>query len=160
MLCKRRGVCEVKPPKTLNSRRRTLLTKNLAKFLREYKGERQSLYLHLSQLLSLDSYVFGTLNKLCDPSMLSHDFAIIAERTRLKEVRFHDLRHTFASLALNEGAPAKAVSDALGHASVAFTLQTYAHVLPKGEEKTMELVNDILPEGVKKQTGTFLTPKR
>ncbi len=157
-LYKRRGQCYTAPPKSKNSNRQIRLTANLAAYLEEYRGERESLYLHLSRLLSLDDYVFGTLNKPCDPSMLSHDFAIIARKARLEKVRFHDLRHTFASLALDRGAPAKVVSEMLGHASVAFTLQTYAHVLSSGQEKTVELLNDVLPEGVKKPTGTFLTP--
>jgi len=109
--------------------------------------------------LPLDSLVFGFLDKPCDTSMLSHDFAIIARKTGIEGVRFHDLRHTFASLMLMRGAPAKVISEALGHASVAFTLQTYVHVLSGMQEKAMELLNDALPEGVKKQTGTFLTPK-
>jgi len=150
VLYKRRGVCEVKPPKTLNSRRQIKLTDKLAEFLREYRAERESLYLHLNQLLALDSFVFGSLDKPCDPSMLSHDFAIIAKKVGIEEVCFHTLRHSAASLMLERGAPAKVVSETLGHASVAFTLQTYAHVLSGMQEKAMELLNEILPEGVKK----------
>ncbi len=45
-------------------------------------------------------------------------------------IRFHDLRHTAATLMLLEGIHAKVVSERLGHATVAFTLDTYAHVLP------------------------------
>lgn len=90
--------------------------------------------------------------------MLSHDFAIMAKKAGIEGVRFHDLRHTFASLMLMKGAPAKVISEALGHASVAFTLQTYAHVLSGMQEKAMELLNDVMPEGVSKQTGTIMAP--
>lgn len=146
-LYKRSGVCKMVEPKTSHSRRRVAMTPKLALYLREYKAGRESFYLHLSQLLTLDSLVFSLVDKPCDPSMLSHDFAIIAKKAGLERVRFHDLRHTFASLALERGAPAKVVSEALGHASVAFTLQTYAHVLSGMQEKAMELLNEALPEG-------------
>jgi len=147
VLYKRRGVCQFKEPKTSRSRRQVKLTGNLATYLKEYRAERESLYLHLGQLLTPDSLVFGFLNKPCDPSMLSHDFAKIAKRAGIKEVCFHSLRHSFASLALAEGAAPKVISEALGHASVAFTLQTYSHVISAQQEKAMELLNDVLPEG-------------
>jgi integrase len=161
VLYKRRGVCETKPPKTQNSRRQIRLTPKLALYLKDYRAEKETLYWRLAgKPLPLDSFVFGFLNKPCDPSILSHDFAIIARKAGLEGVRFHDLRHTFASLMLSRGAPAKVISEALGHASVAFTLQTYAHVLSGMQEKAMELLNGILPDGVSKQTDTFLTPTR
>lgn len=158
-LYKRSGICKMVEPKTSHSRRQVAMTPKLAQFLREYRAERESFYLHLSQLLTLDSLVFSLVDKPCDPSMLSHDFATIAKRAGLKGVRFHDLRHTFASLALERGAPAKVVSEALGHASVAFTLQTYAHVLSGMQEKAMELLDEALPAGVNKISVTFLSPK-
>ena len=46
----------------------------------------------------------------------------------LPEVRFHDARHTFATLSLQSGVDIKTVSEALGHASIAFTLSVYGHV--------------------------------
>ena len=48
----------------------------------------------------------------------------------LTRIRFHDLRHTHASLLIMDGVPVKVVSERLGHASVSFTLDTYAHVMP------------------------------
>ncbi len=149
VLYKRRGKCELKPPKTGHSRRSVAMTPKLALYLREYRADRESLFWHLGEPLNLDRFVFGLLDKPCDPSMLSHDFAIIAKRAGLEGVRFHDLRHTFASLMLKRGAPAKVISEALGHASVAFTLQTYAHVIPGMQEKSMELLNEVLPDGIK-----------
>jgi integrase len=54
----------------------------------------------------------------------------LLKRLELPQLSFHDLRHTAATLLLKAGVPVKVVSEMLGHASVAFTLQTYAHVLP------------------------------
>jgi integrase len=45
-------------------------------------------------------------------------------------IRLHDLRHTHATLLLHAGVPPKVVSERLGHATVAFTMQVYAHVIP------------------------------
>jgi integrase len=51
-------------------------------------------------------------------------------RADLPRVRFHDLRHTYATLALRDGVPVKVVSETLEHASITLTLDTYSHVLP------------------------------
>ena len=48
----------------------------------------------------------------------------------LSRIRFHDLRHTHASLLIMDGVPVKVVSERLGHANVAFTMHTYQHLLP------------------------------
>jgi len=45
-------------------------------------------------------------------------------------LRFHDLRHTHGSLLIKEGIPVKVVSERLGHAHIAHTIQTYQHLLP------------------------------
>jgi integrase len=64
-----------------------------------------------------------------DPNVLSRNFSRLAERAGLKGVRFHDLRHTFASLMLMLGAKPKVISEALWHASVAFTMGIYSHII-------------------------------
>ena len=66
----------------------------------------------------------------------------------LERVRFHDLRHTFASIALLRGAKPKVVSEALGHASVAFTMDTYSHIIQGMQEDAMALLDEVLPSGV------------
>ncbi len=45
-------------------------------------------------------------------------------------IRFHDLRHTFASIMLSQNVHPKAVQEALGHSSITLTLDTYSHVMP------------------------------
>ena len=65
----------------------------------------------------------------------------------MEGVRFHDLRHTFASLALLRDAKPKVISEALGHASVAFTMDTYSHIISGMQEDMMAVLNDVLPSG-------------
>jgi site-specific recombinase XerC len=69
------------------------------------------------------------------PDALSTNFAAFIRRhPELPTVRFHDLRHTHASLLVQAGEHAKVVSERLGHSSVAFTLDTYGHLMPGMEE--------------------------
>ncbi len=85
--------------------------------------------------------------------MLTHNFARIVRQAGLGRVRFHDLRHTFASLALLRGAKPKVISEALGHASVAFTMDTYSHIISGMQEDMMVLLDEVLPAGVAQTTN-------
>ena len=62
------------------------------------------------------------------PDSVLHMLHRVLDRAGLPEIRFHDLRHTFATLALQNGVDVKTVSGMLGHFSAGFTLDTYAHV--------------------------------
>ena len=64
----------------------------------------------------------------------------------VKRIRFHDLRHTHATLLLASGANIKAVSARLGHASVAFTLDVYGHVMPGMDEALADKAGDIFEQ--------------
>ena len=64
------------------------------------------------------------------PHALSQAFERIARRAGVPVIRLHDLRHTHGSLLIKEGVPVKVVSERLGHADIAFTIETYQHVLP------------------------------
>ena len=82
----------------------------------------------------------------------------MVKRIGLEGVRFHDLRHTFASLMLLRGAKPKVISEALGHASVAFTMDTYSHIIEGMQEDAMALLDEVLPAGVNGSVSKFLTP--
>lgn len=64
---------------------------------------------------------------LVDSTVYRHLKEIVA-RIGIPETRFHDLRHTYATLAIQSGDDIKTVSENLGHATVAFTLDIYGHV--------------------------------
>jgi integrase len=77
---------------------------------------------------------------------LSHAFSEIADSVGLDEVRLHDLRHAFATTLLAAGVNVKVVSEALGHASTAFTMDVYAHVLPGMGEQVARAIEEALGE--------------
>jgi len=149
VLYKRRGVYQFNKPKTKHSRRLVDMTGKLAQFLGEYRLERERLYHQLGKTISLDDLVFSNVEgKPLDPSFLSHTFAKIVRKAGVRDVRFHDLRHTFASLMLLLKVSPKIVSAALGHSSVAFTMDVYSHILPEMQEEAMALLDEVLPAAV------------
>jgi integrase len=159
VLYKRGGVCIFKEPKTAHSRRRVAMTPKLALFLRDYLADRERLYHQLGKELALDDLVFASVEgKPLDPGVVSHNFSRMAKRAGLGTVRFHDLRHTFASLMLLRGAKPKVISEALGHASVGFTMDTYSHIIEGMQADAMALLDEVLPEGVVKNSVANLSP--
>ena len=69
------------------------------------------------------------------PDSVLHMLHRVLDRTGLPEIRFHDLRHTFATLALQNGVDVKTVSGMLDHFSAWFTLDTYAHVTTAAQKR-------------------------
>ncbi len=154
VLYKRRGICQFKEPKSEHSRRRLGLSPSLALFLREYRTERETECLLLGKLLSEDDLVFGNVDATpIDPGTLTHNFARIARRAGLPGTRFHDLRHTFASLMLLAGIHPKIVSEALGHSSVAFTLDVYSHLVPGLQEAAGKRLDEVLEPRLTRNVG-------
>lgn len=68
------------------------------------------------------------------PNRLSIWFRNAVKRSGLPAIRLHDLRHTYATIALRRGTPVKVVSARLGHQTIAITLDLYAHALPQDDE--------------------------
>ena len=64
----------------------------------------------------------------------------IATAAGLPRIRLHDVRHSYATAALKAGVPPKVISERLGHATAAFTLQTYTHVIPGMDESAADTV--------------------
>ena len=85
--------------------------------------------------------------------MLSYNFRRIVRRAGLKNVRFHDLRHTFASLMSLPGAKPEVISEALGHSSVAFTMDVYSHIIEGMQQDATMLLDGVLPEAKNGASG-------
>ena len=80
------------------------------------------------------------------PDSVLHMLQRVLKRAGLPRIRFHDLRHTFATLALQNGVDIKTVSGMLGHFSADFTLDTYAHVTTSAKREAAKTMGNI-PSG-------------
>ncbi len=83
--------------------------------------------------------VFATqTGSLINPSNLrNRSFKPLLKRTGLRDICFHDLRHTCATLLLSQGTHPKLVQELLGHASIAMTSDTYSHFMPSMGDPTV-----------------------
>lgn len=77
-------------------------------------------------------------------NLLNYHFQPLVKRAGLPRMRFHDLRHTAATLLLGRGVNPKIVSEMLGHASIAITLDIYSHVLPDMQAQAADAMDAAL----------------
>ena len=78
------------------------------------------------------------------PRNLLRDFKDLLHNAGLPEIRFHDLRHTAASLMLNHGIPIIVVSRRLGHAKPSITLDVYGHLIPSMQVEFAEMIDTLV----------------
>lgn len=79
-----------------------------------------------------------------NPETFSDMFGRHARVAGLPPIRVHDVRHSYATAALEAGIPAKVVSERLGHSGIAITLDRYSHVRPKLDEEAAETVANLI----------------
>jgi integrase len=82
-----------------------------------------------------------------NPDSISKTFGRTVERLGLPPIRLHDLRHTFATLALAAGVHVRVVADRLGHSSPAITLAVYSHSTPRLDRDAAEAVRRLVGKG-------------
>lgn len=135
----------VSEPKTLKGRRSIALGTSTVSALRQLRRAQ------LEERMAMGEYwtdsglvVVNEDGSAVDPRTFSMWFARHARAAGLPPIRLHDLRHSYATAALAAGIPAKIVSERLGHASIAITLDTYSHVLPNMQEQAAEQVAQLI----------------
>ena len=77
-------------------------------------------------------------------NLLCRSFWPLLSTAGLPRIRFHDLRHTAATLLLHQGVHPKVVSELLGHSSIGLTLGTYSHVLPDMQQQAVTAMDTLL----------------
>ncbi len=133
------------PPKTHRSRRPIALTMNTVSFLRSHKAKQNEERLAAGDRWEDNDLVFATeTGRPIHPTNIARRYRETVEESGLPYIRLHDLRHTHATLLLVDDAHIKVVSERLGHASTAFTMDTYAHVLPDMQREAVDRLNDRL----------------
>jgi integrase len=126
-------------PKTKRSRRSIPLDAETVGALKAYKAQRSAEKLSFGPGYQDTGLVFSREDgTVIHPVLFSQWFDGHVLRAGLSAIRLHDLRHTYATLALQAGIHVKVVSERLGHATVGFTLDIYSHAIPAMQEEAAE----------------------
>ena len=121
------------PLKTKNSYRAVTISQQAIEVLKTQKAKTN------------DQYVFPSPKSgPISPDSVNNMLKRVLARAGIPKVRFHDLRHTFATIALQNGVDIKTVSGMLGHFSAGFTLDTYAHVTTSAQKEAAETMGNLL----------------
>jgi integrase len=89
----------------------------------------------------------STVGTVIEPRNLSRLFDDPIAAAGVRRIRFHDLRHTCASLLLAQGVPARVVMDVLGHSQMAITMDLYSHVMPTALREAADAIDRALGQG-------------
>jgi integrase len=133
-------------PKTKYSRRAIALSPIAVSALRSHRVRQVEERLRAGQAWEdLDLVFPNSVGRPIDGiNLLKYWFYPLLERAGLPRMRFHDLRHTAATLLLGRGVNPKIVSEMLGHSHVSVTLGIYSHVLPHMQREAAKAMNDAL----------------
>ncbi|WCK54760.1 site-specific integrase [Aneurinibacillus sp. Ricciae_BoGa-3] len=139
-----------KEPKSGKGRTVTMTTA-LINMLQNHKIQQNKSKLAFGDIYQDYGLVFTQGNgKYIQPSELTKAFKKMVNEARVTKVRFHDLRHTHATLLLQQNIHAKVVSERLGHSTIGITLDTYSHVLPNMQKEAAQKFDFLLDEMSKK----------
>ena len=133
-------------PKTKGSRRTVKLSPTALEALRSHLARQLEEIDRVGSLWREKGLIFAAEvgEPLRRQYVTARRFKPLLRRAGLPEIRFHDLRHTCATLLLSENVNPKVVSEMLGHATIAITLDTYSHVLPTMQESAAKAMEDAL----------------
>jgi integrase len=135
----------VAEPKTARSRRRVELTEAATEALRRRRSAQIEERLAAGPFWQESGLVFtDAFGAPLPPYVLRHAFTRLLGRAQMRPVRFHDLRHTAATLMLGRGIHPKIVSEMLGHSTVGITLDLYSHVTPSMQREAARALDALL----------------
>jgi integrase len=131
-------------PKTAKSRRKITLPQFVIEALKQHRVRQLEACLKAGKAWAEKDLVF------CDkqggyifPNTLSYQFASLLKAAGLPRIRFHDLRHSAATILLSMGVHPKVVQELLGHSSISMTIDTYSHILPSMQQEAMHKLDDL-----------------
>lgn len=133
-------------PKTKSSRRLVQLGPTAANALRKHRLVQREERLKAGAIWRDEDLVFSNqIGAAIEPrNLVRRSFEPLLARAGVRRVRFHDLRHTAATLLLEQAVHPKYVSDMLGHANIAITLDLYSHVTPSMRSEAARVMDSII----------------
>ena len=140
------------PPKTKSGERCVPFDDETAAVLRAHQRAQAAERLSWGEAWVDSGLVFTREDgSMLQPAMVSRRFKELVTASKLPMIRFHDLRHTSASLALSANVAMKVVSVRLGHSSSGFTADTYTHVVPAVAKDAADRIADVVSLAAKRE---------
>ncbi len=139
------GKLQLAEVKTRGSRRTVRMPKVALEALRSHRTRQLEEQLAGGTRWKDSGHVFvSTIGTPLEPRRLNRLFDALLNTAGLPDIRFHDLRHTTATLLLADGVPVKMVSEMLGHSTTSMTLDTYSHVLESMRYEAADKMDELL----------------
>lgn len=139
------GRLQLVEPKTSRSRRSLALPGSIVAGLREHRERQDAERRSAGDRWTGDGFVFTTQEgKPLDGTAISKQFHGHLERAGLAQRRFHDLRHSCATLLLVQGVSPRVVMEVLGHSQIGLTMNTYSHVIPELRREAADRMDRLL----------------
>src|SRR5215469_15061824 len=146
-------------PKTAKGRRKIVLPPFVCEALKQHRTRQVERWLKVGARWQDRDLVFCNIyGGFFDPAHLRQRFDRLLRDVGLPDVRFHDLRHSAATILLSMGVHPKVVQEILGHSQISMTMDIYSHVLPGMQQQVMDRLDDLfhqddLGEGDKETGG-------
>lgn len=135
----------VGPPKSPRSRRDVPVPAYAMRALKEHRSRQAEEQLALGEYWVDSGLVFTTpVGTAIEPRNLTRVLDELVKAAGVRRVRFHDLRHTCASMLLAQGVPARVVMDVLGHSQFSITMDLYSHVMPSALREAADAIDRAL----------------
>jgi len=132
-------------PKTERSRRSIALSDAAVGLLHEVRGKQTIQKAEIADAWTQSGFVLTHQDGMpLDSEVVSKAFTKLVKEAGFPDLTMHGLRHTHATILLEQGVNPKVVSERLGHASVATTMDIYSHVLPDMQEKAAQVIDTVL----------------
>lgn len=138
---------ELKDLKNNSSYRSISIPDNLLKQLKAHKAKQSEFIMKHRKEYDDQGFVVATIyGTFVLPSNLGRAFRLLLKDEDIKKIRFHDLRHTHASLLFKQNIHPKIVQERLGHSTIQMTLDTYSHMLPNMQEAAATKLDEMFTE--------------
>lgn len=149
----------VSEPKTTKSRRAIQLTELAVDALKRHRTRQHERRLKVGMAWKIQNWVFCTdVGTPLEPTtMLRSSFWPLLAKAGVPKIRFHDLRHSAASLLLSMGTHPKIVQELLGHSNISMTLDTYSHTIPSLQADAMSRLNTLLTQQETRENPVAVT---
>ena len=134
-------------PKTKNSNRTLPIPINIINKLKKYKKEQNQLILYIGEGYSNNNYILcNKLGNIIDEKKPGRNLKSILKKLEIEPMKFHALRHTYATRLFEAGVPPKTVQHLMGHADIQTTMNIYTHVMKSEKLEAVDKINKLFRE--------------